>query len=453
MRTLRLVPLAVAALATACADPETTSPRTIARNRQNFSVSPTPERTFLYVANTSSNNVSAIRTSDNTVVATITVGENPRGVAITPGGARVYVANRSSDNVSVIRTSDNTVVATIPVGQDPQDVAVAPDGSRVYVLNATDGDISVIRTSDNTVVSTVDVGDVASSLTITPDGSELFVNSGVNSDGGPLGTITTYRTSAIRTSDYSVRAFISWFLKSATDVAITHDGVRAYLPNFGGLPLAPGLRVVRTSDLGDLALLPLNGLASPGAVAITANDAYAYLIKQGTAGFNGGCSAGAVQIIPTATNSIETEVSVSCFPHEIVFSLDGALAYVSTTAADRTGNVTLISTSQKAIVGAIPVGLSPTGIAIAFVPTAAQLMDALADAVTSLELSNGIEGSLLAKLTSAMTAIRDGKTRSACGALQDFVSQVTAQSGKKISIADATSLTGAANQVRDLIGC
>src|SRR6185436_11459543 len=167
-------------------------------------------------------------------VATIAVGENPRGVGITPTGGRVYVANRASDNVSVIRTSDNTVTATIPVGQDPQDIAVSPDGARVYVLNATDGSISVIRTSDNTVVTTADVADEASTMAITPDGSEIFVNNGVTSDAGPpFGIVTTQLTSAIRTSDFTVRDYVSWFLRSPSDVAITPDGTRAYVPNNG----------------------------------------------------------------------------------------------------------------------------------------------------------------------------------------------------------------------------
>ena len=44
-----------------------------------------------------------------------------------PGdGAFAYVTNNGSDNVSVIRTSDNTVVATVAVGSNPQNVAVAP---------------------------------------------------------------------------------------------------------------------------------------------------------------------------------------------------------------------------------------------------------------------------------------------------------------------------------------
>ncbi len=79
-----------------------------------------------YVANLNDDTVSVIRTSDNIVIDTITVGDGPYGVAVTPNGARVYVANVNDDTVSVIRTSDNTVIATITVGDGPRAVAVTP---------------------------------------------------------------------------------------------------------------------------------------------------------------------------------------------------------------------------------------------------------------------------------------------------------------------------------------
>ena len=71
---------------------------------------------------------------------------------------------------------------------------------------------------------------------------------------------------------------------------------------------------------------------------------------------------------------------------------------------------------------------------------------ALEDFVSNLDLASGIKSSLLTKLASALTAIETGKTHGACGALQDFISQVTAQSGKKISTADTTLMI----DVRDL---
>ena len=59
------------------------------------------------------NKVSVIRTSDNTVVATIKVGEWPWGIAMTPSGEYVYVSSIADDTVSVIRTVDNFVTTTI----------------------------------------------------------------------------------------------------------------------------------------------------------------------------------------------------------------------------------------------------------------------------------------------------------------------------------------------------
>ncbi|HLB25375.1 MAG TPA: hypothetical protein VJM83_03495, partial [Nitrospirota bacterium] len=46
-----------------------------------------------------------------------------------------YIANNGSDDVSVIDTATNTVVATIPVGTQPRGVAVNLAGTRVYVTN------------------------------------------------------------------------------------------------------------------------------------------------------------------------------------------------------------------------------------------------------------------------------------------------------------------------------
>lgn len=79
-----------------------------------------------YVANLSSDNVSVIETSDNTVTATIPVGDRPFGIAIAPAGNFAYVTNFGSDTVSVIATTSNTVTATIAVGFQPYGVAITP---------------------------------------------------------------------------------------------------------------------------------------------------------------------------------------------------------------------------------------------------------------------------------------------------------------------------------------
>ena len=126
---------------------------------------------FAYVTNASSNDVSVIDTSTNTVVVpSIPVGTAPEGIAITPDGTHAYVANFVTNDVSVIDTSTNTVVVpSIPVGSTPQSIAITSDGTHAYVTNVGSNDVSVIDTSTNTVVvPSIPVGSSPLSIAITP---------------------------------------------------------------------------------------------------------------------------------------------------------------------------------------------------------------------------------------------------------------------------------------------
>ena len=78
------------------------------------------------MTNASDGTVSVIRTSTNTVVATIGVGTNPIGVAFTPDNNYAYVTNAGSNNVSVIAKASKTVVATVAVGTLPSGVGIEP---------------------------------------------------------------------------------------------------------------------------------------------------------------------------------------------------------------------------------------------------------------------------------------------------------------------------------------
>ncbi len=73
--------------------------------------------------------------------------------------------------------------------------------------------------------------------------------------------------------------------------------------------------------------------------------------------------------------------------------------------------------------------------------------------VTSFGLDHGSEDSLLAKLGNALAAINAGNVRAGCGMLGAFINEVQAQSGKKITSAQAMQLIAAANQIRAVLGC
>ena len=78
----------------------------------------------------------------------------------------------------------------------------------------------------------------------------------------------------------------------------------------------------------------------------------------------------------------------------------------------------------------------------------AQLTDLIGD-VTGV----GPGGSLAAKLSAAQAALRAGDAPLACSKLNDFLSEVAAQSGKSITSAQAAQFTADGIRIKTVIGC
>jgi YVTN family beta-propeller protein len=130
-----------------------------------------------------SNTVSVINPSINTVVATIPVGINPRGIAFNPDNGFLYVTNFGSDTVSVINPVTNTVVgAPISVGSGPRSVAFNSDNGFLYVTNFISNTVSVINPSTNTVVATILGVFLPGGIAFNPDNGLLYGTS-VSMDG------------------------------------------------------------------------------------------------------------------------------------------------------------------------------------------------------------------------------------------------------------------------------
>ena len=78
-------------------------------------------------------------------------------------------------------------------------------------------------------------------------------------------------------------------------------------------------------------------------------------------------------------------------------------------------------------------------------------IDNLIATVQSLELAQGTETSLIAKLNAAKRSLEKGNTKVAKRQLTTFIIQVSALSGKKISEADADDLIAQAQAIIDCL--
>jgi YVTN family beta-propeller protein len=117
----------------------------------------TPDGRWAYVSDGGGATVHVLDLSSFTLSQSLQSAhfDTPSGMDISPDGAYVYVANigfvndrvglpSAPENISVIRTADNTVVGMIDLSGEvhefgPWDVTVLPDGSRAYSNDGDDG--------------------------------------------------------------------------------------------------------------------------------------------------------------------------------------------------------------------------------------------------------------------------------------------------------------------------
>jgi YVTN family beta-propeller protein len=128
--------------------------------------------------------------------ATIPVGEHPNQIVVHPTDDRVFVACASSNSVSVIDGSTDTVIETIgtslfprsPEGSTPGALAVAPDGKTLYVANADNNCVAVIDITTpkmSQVKGFIPTGWYPTAVALTPDGKTLLVGVGKGNQTKP----------------------------------------------------------------------------------------------------------------------------------------------------------------------------------------------------------------------------------------------------------------------------
>lgn len=121
------------------------------------------EKYYVYVVNQGSGTVSIIDSATNTVVKTLTVGENPNGFTITPDKKTMYVYSETSQTRTVIDLETNTVTDTetvtdgMPFGEPIRRIVV--DERLRYEINVGMNTVTVFDIRERREIQTITVGD------------------------------------------------------------------------------------------------------------------------------------------------------------------------------------------------------------------------------------------------------------------------------------------------------
>ncbi len=79
---------------------------------------------------------------------------HPKGVAVNPNTHRVYVTSRDNDQLYMLDGLTNTVLRSVTVGDEPWGVAVNARTNKVYVVNFAGGTLSVLDGASLTLLTT-----------------------------------------------------------------------------------------------------------------------------------------------------------------------------------------------------------------------------------------------------------------------------------------------------------
>lgn len=247
------------------------------------------------------------------VARTIDLGEHrrPHGIAYQSDGRHVVVTCEANQALLRVDVLEGEIVRVFPTeAQASHMVALAPDGARAFVANIGSGSVTAIDLAEGAILAQIATGAGAEGIAVAPDGREVWV-----------GNRAADTLSVIDTEWLEVRAT----LPCATfpiRVEFTPDGKRALVSNANSGDVA----VFDAAARKELARIPMQLAAVEGSEERV---------------FGG-------------------QFGASPVPVGIEVARDGKRAWIADTNADL---VTVLDLEKLAVVGRIPTGRQPDGMA------------------------------------------------------------------------------------------
>ena len=318
----------------------------------SVAVSPDGTRAYVTLNTWGTGMVAVIDTATNTVIDTdpdqpgsqnIVVGTGPRGVAFSPDGTRAYVANLNSRSISIIDTATYTVLANVDVAVSATAVAVSPDGSKLYVTDGGGDTVTVLGLANRAPVVTAPptVG------TAAPDTGAVDGNLNVSDIDTLTYTLTTppakgtvvIHADGTFTYTPAPQSRLDAYTTPGPDV----DSFSVAVSDGRHIPVTVTVEDIPIAAAETLVLAVVTTGSSPYHVAVSPDGTRAYISNFGS---------DTVTVIDAATDAVVATISVGLAPEGVAISPDGELVYV---AIDRSNSVTVIDTATNTVIGSIGV--------------------------------------------------------------------------------------------------
>jgi DNA-binding beta-propeller fold protein YncE len=167
--------------------------------------------------------VSAFRTEDWLLIATIDVGEWARDVAVSPDGNRLFVATEfAGGSLAIVNARTNKLSRHVPgIGGNPTGVAVNLNGIQVYVASLSGKRVYIVDTATGTSSESIEVDMDPHGLVVNPYNAEMYVAHSI-SLGPPAGSIIV-----IDLATHQVKQRVE-IVGGAGSMALSHDGTVLY---------------------------------------------------------------------------------------------------------------------------------------------------------------------------------------------------------------------------------
>ena len=301
----------------------------------------------------------------------------PREALANTGQPRVYVTHPGG--MLVLDSANNEVLASFKASVLP--TALTPDNQHLYtfgtasdlvaklvVFNTDDNRVETTIALDVSLVGGVSLNQSSHAIAVSPDGKRVYVTTGLC----PFPAFACHPESVY---------FVLWEIDTATNkvvaasvgkgtvngIAFSPDSQHIYLTNYDPFAGNPRVLVIAAGDTISLPgiVIALPGFSVLDAVAVSLDGKHAYVPY---ALFSNGAAIDNLAVIDPATNTITNTVLIgtssplgSLVESAVVVAPNGRHVFV---AFQGTGSVTVIKTSNNSILGTIPVGSEPSGLAI-----------------------------------------------------------------------------------------